>query len=85
MGKRYETKRAILDMLSAKQGTMTDISRVLGLSHSTVSQHLKELESTGEIEMLYNPHFRKLKYYSIRNPLGSLQYGGGLHTPMAAV
>ncbi len=64
MGKTYETKRRIMGMLEESNHNLTELSRMLTLSPSTVSQHLKELQESGIIRMIDNPHFRKLKYYS---------------------
>jgi DNA-binding transcriptional ArsR family regulator len=46
---------------------MSQISEELGLSTSTVSQHLKELESHGMIEQLDNSFSKKWKYYAARD------------------
>ncbi len=54
-------------MLREKPRTMSQISEELGLSTSTVSQHLKELESHGMIEQLDNSFSKKWKYYAARD------------------
>lgn len=63
MSKSWETKKKILELLSVKSKTLTDISRLLNLAPSTVSQHLQELEAMGAI---YKADYsRKWKYYEI--------------------
>ncbi|MDE1850678.1 MAG: winged helix-turn-helix transcriptional regulator, partial [Candidatus Micrarchaeota archaeon] len=47
MGRTGSTKNAILGMISKKERTLSEISEELGLSPSTVSQHLHELEADG--------------------------------------
>ena len=69
MRRIMETKGKILEMLSVKSKTLTDISRELGLAPSTVSQHLAELQSAGAIERVDNPHIRKWKYYTLAKDL----------------
>ncbi len=63
MGKTLETKKKILDMLKEKKMTVGEISKELGLSHATISQHISELQRAGAIEKIDNEHFKKLKYY----------------------
>ncbi len=65
MGKTLETKKKILGMLRKREMTAAELSRGLGLSSSTVSQHLEELRSMGAVEKTENEHFKKLKYYKI--------------------
>lgn len=65
MSKTYETKRKILRMCYTSVNTTTDISRKLGLAPSTVSKHIKDLEAGGALELVYNPYFRKTKYYRL--------------------
>jgi len=60
-----ETKMSILEMLATKSKTLTDISRELGLSPSTVSQHLKELRMAGAIQQVYAGRPRKWKLYTV--------------------
>ncbi len=63
MGKALETKKRILDLLKKKNMTTTELSRELGLSAATVSQHLDELGEMGAVEKVNNEFFKKLKYY----------------------
>ncbi len=63
MGKTLETKKKILNMLKERKMTVGEISKELGLSHATVSQHISELQNAGAIEKIDNEHFKKLKYY----------------------
>ncbi len=63
MGKTLETKKKILNMLKEKKMTVGEISKELGLSHATISQHISELQRAGAIEKIDNEHFKKLKYY----------------------
>lgn len=63
MGKTLETKKKILNLLQRKEMTISELSRELGLSSATVSQHMDELRSMGAIEKIDNEHFKKLKYY----------------------
>ena len=63
MTKTLQTKRKILNLLKNRDMTLSEMSRELGLSPATVSQHLDELRSMDAVEKLGNEHFRKLKYY----------------------
>jgi DNA-binding transcriptional ArsR family regulator len=63
MKKRYETKKATLELLSVRSKTLTELSRELGLAPSTVSQHLKELVAMGAVVRVENEHVKKWKYY----------------------
>lgn len=65
MSKTGETKREILDILSCRRRTLTDISKELGLSASTVCQHLVELKMLGMVQQVDNPYIKKWKYYEI--------------------
>jgi DNA-binding transcriptional ArsR family regulator len=49
--------------LSHGAKTPSDITRLLGLSPSTVSQHLKELKESGRVEEFRDEHFKNIKYY----------------------
>ena len=71
MGRTLETKRKILNLLKKKEMTITELSRELDLSSTTVSQHINELQQNGAIEKVDNEHFRKLKYYRITEPQAS--------------
>ena len=63
MGKSFATKRTILRLLIGHKPTLTDISRHLGKSPSTVKQHLKELQAMGRIRHVNELHLSKHKYY----------------------
>ena len=65
MSKTMETKNRILEILLKEQNTLTDMSKKLGLTPPTVSQHLKELYERGAVQRIENTHFRKLKYYGL--------------------
>lgn len=64
MSKTGDTKRKIVEMLEEKNGTLTDISKKLGLAPSTVSQHLQEMIDEGIIKPV-DGRPRKWKYYEI--------------------
>ncbi len=51
-------------MLSKKQHTLTEISHELGLSPSTVKQHIDELQAMGAIQPVYNEFIKRWKYYT---------------------
>ncbi|MEM0148829.1 MAG: DUF4382 domain-containing protein [Candidatus Micrarchaeaceae archaeon] len=69
MSKHLETKNKILNLLSKKKMTLTDLSSELDLAPSTVSQHLRELEGKGFISEVENPYIRKWKYYQANKPV----------------
>lgn len=71
MGKTLETKKKILELLKKKDMTVTELSEELGLSAATVSQHLDELRSMDAVEKLSNEHFKKLKYYKVKNTVST--------------
>lgn len=50
-------------MLMLNKPTLTDISRRLGKSPSTVKQHLIELQTMGMIRYVDEMHLSKFKYY----------------------
>ncbi len=66
MGKAFETKNDILQRLTTKKRTVSELSRELGLSKATVSQHLKELTDAGRVVEEKNAHFKRTKYFRIR-------------------
>jgi len=77
--KKGETKKEIIKLLSAKDKTLIDICRLLGLAPSTINQHLKELQEIGAVRLADDQHSRKWKYYHIAENFG--QIGGfGLQT-----
>ena len=63
MGKNFETKRTILASLEMHRQTLTDLSRKLGLSPSTVKQHLDELRFMGLVRFVEDMHLSRWKYY----------------------
>ncbi len=65
MSKTWETKNRIIRMLSSRPYTLSEISEKLNLSASTVSEHLRELESCGAISQVDNQYSRKWKYYKL--------------------
>lgn len=65
MGKTFETKKKILELLKKRNMTVTDISQELKLSHATVSQHISELAKAGAIEKIDNEHYKKVTYYKV--------------------
>ncbi len=67
MSKMLRTKSRIVSMLREKPHTMSQIAERLGLSPSTVSQHLKELEAQGTIEQVDNSFSTKWKYYALND------------------
>jgi DNA-binding transcriptional ArsR family regulator len=50
-------------MLMLHKPTLTDISRHLGKSPSTVKQHLIELQTMGMVRYVDEMHLSKFKYY----------------------
>jgi DNA-binding transcriptional ArsR family regulator len=63
MSKAWETKKKILDALKTKPKTLTELSEQLGLSTSTVGQHLQELLDKNAIKEKDEDSERKWKYY----------------------
>lgn len=89
MGKTGDTKKQIIDILQTKSGTLTDISEKLDLAPSTVSQHLKELVSAGQIR-LADDKPRKWKYYELNRGQVASPYARGfqmksMYMPVGAV
>jgi transcriptional regulator, ArsR family len=66
MSKAFETKEDILQRLKTKKSTVSELSKELGLSKATVSQHLKELTETGRVVEERNMHFKRTKYFGIK-------------------
>jgi len=66
MSKTLETKKRIFNLLKNKDMTVTELSKELGLSNATVTEHVNDLVRVGAIERIDNEHFRKLKYYKPR-------------------
>ena len=72
MSKTLETKKKILDLLKEREMTVTELSQILGLSGPTIAQHISELQAMGAIEKMDNEHFKKLKFYKMKeNPMFS--------------
>ncbi|MCL4375820.1 helix-turn-helix domain-containing protein [Candidatus Marsarchaeota archaeon] len=65
MGKHGDTKQRILELIARGKNNLGEISKDLGLSQSTVSQHLQDLKRAGKIVQKENNHIKKWKYYSI--------------------
>ena len=63
MSRIWDTKKRILDMLSSRKMTLTELSDRLGLAPSTINQHLRELLDAGAIRQVNNPFILKWKYY----------------------
>ncbi|MEM0200972.1 MAG: ArsR family transcriptional regulator [Candidatus Micrarchaeaceae archaeon] len=63
MSKIGNTKKDILKILSKKQQTITDVSKILNLSPSTVKQHFDELVEMGAIVQVENEFIKRWKYY----------------------
>ncbi len=72
MSKTLETKKKIMGLLKKKEMTLSGLSEALNLSNATVSQHIDELQRTGAIERVENEHFRKLKYYRLKEAEGQV-------------
>jgi predicted transcriptional regulator len=69
-------------MLMQHKPTLTDISRQLGKSPSTVKQHLNELREMGMVRHVDDTHLGKFKYYECVPP-GTFK-GYGPEVQMAA-
>ncbi len=67
MGKTWETKKKILNLLTRRNKTLSEISEELHLAPSTVSEHIDELLRIGAILPVDNEYIRKWKYYKV-NP-----------------
>lgn len=65
MGKTFDTKNKILNLLRSGPLTPSEIWRELNLAPSTVSQHLKELVVMGKVEEGYDEHLRNIRYYRL--------------------
>ena len=65
MSKTLDTKIKILKILNKKPRTVTQVSEILGLAQSTVSQHIDELKESGAIEEFDDRANRKWKYYKV--------------------
>ncbi len=66
MSGTWETKKKIIEILSKGNKTMSDISRMLNLAPSTVSQHIQELVDAGAVEQVPNEYIKKWKYYRLK-------------------
>ena len=67
MGKVWETKKKILKLMESGRKMPSEISAALSIAPSTVTQHLKELESMGAIREIDDPFVKKWKYFEL-NP-----------------
>ena len=67
MSKTWHMKKRVLKILSKRPRTPGEISKLLGLSPSTVSVHIAELERMGAIERVENGYARRWKYYRIKS------------------
>lgn len=65
MGKHGDTKQRILELIARGKDNLGEISKDLGLSQSTVSQHLQDLKRAGKIVQKENNYIKKWKYYRI--------------------
>jgi DNA-binding transcriptional ArsR family regulator len=65
MGKQGSTKDQILRLISSGTDNLSEISARLDLAPSTVSKHLHDLETSGEIRQKENEHLKKWKYYAV--------------------
>lgn len=63
MSRTLETKKKILELLENKKMTITELSKELGLSKATVSQHIDELTRINAVEKVDTEYYKKLKYY----------------------
>ncbi|MCL4389243.1 MAG: winged helix-turn-helix domain-containing protein [Candidatus Marsarchaeota archaeon] len=81
MSKTWGTKKRILKILSQKQMNVSEISGELGLSVSTTSQHLSELNRIGAIREVENPFIKKWKYYRTNENFDSRQLIKGVNMP----
>lgn len=68
-----DTRLRILKMLSEHRATCADISKRLGLSPSTVNEHLKKLEASGLVIRIETGH--KWVYYEPSRKGGALMVG----------
>ena len=66
MSKTWHMKKRVLKILSKRPRTPGEISKLLGLSPSTVSVHIAELERIGAIERVENGYAKRWKYYRIK-------------------
>ena len=66
MSKTWHMKKRVLNILSKRPRTPGEISKLLGLSPSTVSVHIAELERIGAIERVENGYAKRWKYYRIK-------------------
>lgn len=74
MAKNWETKEKIIKLLSKKPLTLTDVSHMLGLAPSTVSQHLSELKQVGAIKETDTQFSKKWIYYEPNKDFNILRY-----------
>ena len=65
MSKHLVTKRRILGLLGERPMTRAELSKALGLTPATLSQHLQSLEDSGAIYVDPSSGSRKWKYYKL--------------------
>ena len=65
MSKTFRTKRKILGLIKKRAMTLNDLSNELKLSKATMSQHLEELQNSGDVEKIYDEHFRNMVYFKL--------------------
>jgi DNA-binding transcriptional ArsR family regulator len=65
MGRTWETKMRILRSLSECPKTSSTLAVEIGVSPSTMSQHLKELLEMGKVEVWVDEHFRSIRHYGL--------------------
>ncbi len=75
MPRNGSTKKKIIKLISEGNKTLTDISDILDLAPSTVSQHLQELRDIGAVAEVENEHIRKWKYYRLNQDFDYASYG----------
>lgn len=67
-------KEKIVGLLAEREMTVTDISKILGISKATVSYHLEELKKSGLVRVSREVVVRNFvkKYYTLSIPNGSV-------------
>ncbi len=70
MSKKMETKRRILEVIKDNDLTIPELSRRLGLSRSTIGQHIDELNNAGALEKMPDAYFRKHISYKAKRSMG---------------
>lgn len=78
-----DTRRKILKLLSGHRATGADISRMLGLSPSTVNEHLKKLEASSLVRRIETGH--KWVYYDVSEKGHALLHSNSNGSPVQFV